>query len=350
MLTRVKASAQRVRRYGALSEAKAVKNAIRWAWFKHALRQQVVTYEVQGSTMFLDMQNPGVSKVIAVFGIRERAQTELIKRVLRKGQVVLDIGANIGYYALMEATIVSREGKVYAFEPFPRTFGLLERSVEANNYGDIVETHNVAVGDVPGMTKLYLTEKDNTHITLDPEQYSTASEVVSRNADGWDYVDVESITIDDFMRDREQVDVIRMDVEGFEWKIIDGMMETLERAGTGLKMFIEVHPPYREEDNQFGPRWEKLSAMGFVASEVVSAREHPHPYFAELGYQPQETIFADGYDRGVYTNVSLEDLPALVSHWPPKIVRYIVLEKRESKRPEREPVASEGVSAIKAGV
>ena len=350
MLTKVKASAQRVRKYGAPSEARAVKNAVRWVWSKYALRQHVVSYKVQGSTMFLDTRNPGVSKVIAVYGIRERAQTELIKRVLRKGQVVLDIGANIGYYALMEAAIVSKEGKVYAFEPFPRTFELLERSAKANNYGDILEMHNVAVGDVPGMTRLYLTEKDNTHITLDPDQYSTASEVVGRNAEGWDYVDVESITMDDFMRDKEQVDVIRMDVEGFEWKIIDGMMETLERARAGLKIFIEVHPPYREDDNQFAPRWEKLSAMGFVASEVISARKQPHPYFSELGYQPQETIFADGYYRGVYTNVSSEDLPTLVSHWPPKIVRYIVLEKRESKGLERELVTSEGVSAVKAGV
>ena len=130
-------------------------------------------------------RNLGGVKVIAVYGMGERAQTELNRRVLRKGQVVLDIGANIGYYALMDAAKVSKEGKVYAFEPFLRAFELLERSAKANNYGDILEMHNVAVGDVPGMTRLYLTEKDNTHITLDPEQYSTASEVVGRNAAGW---------------------------------------------------------------------------------------------------------------------------------------------------------------------
>jgi len=310
-----------------LNELKVIVNLGHWLWAKHILGKRILVKRVQGNLMYLDLCSPGISKALAIFGIREREHTELMKRTLRKGMTVVDIGANIGYYALLEASLVSPGGKVYAFEPFPDTFELMRRSVRANHYESVVETYNMAMSNTTGKAKLYLAAASNQHIMLDPGKYSEAAEKAHRKHGEWEYIEVETTTLDDFLRDKGPVDLVRMDVEGFEWQIIDGAMETLTKAEEGFKLFIEIHPPY-EHNNQFAPRWEKMRALGFEPMAVISARVRPHRIFADLGYEPQEVIFSDGFYRGVYYNISAEDLPILVSHHPPKVVRYIILEKR----------------------
>lgn len=64
--------------------------------------------------------------------IHEPLMTEIIKRETKEGDVVLDIGAHIGYYTLMFARLVGKEGKVFAFEPDPDNFTLLKKNIEIN--------------------------------------------------------------------------------------------------------------------------------------------------------------------------------------------------------------------------
>ena len=67
-------------------------------------------------------------------GSYEPLETETVKREIKKGNVVSDIGANIGYFASIVAKLVGEEGKVFAFEPDPGNFALLERNVQTNGY------------------------------------------------------------------------------------------------------------------------------------------------------------------------------------------------------------------------
>ena len=60
---------------------------------------------VQGNKMFLDLQRAGISRTLAIMGIREADHVELMQEELKQGMVVVDIGANIGYYTLMAASI-----------------------------------------------------------------------------------------------------------------------------------------------------------------------------------------------------------------------------------------------------
>lgn len=91
--------------------------------------------EVQGHKMFLDSKD---SLRLSIHGIYEPLETELAKKEVKKGNVVLDIGANIGYYTLIFAKLVGEDGKVFAFEPDPTNFALLKKNVEMNGYKNVM--------------------------------------------------------------------------------------------------------------------------------------------------------------------------------------------------------------------
>ena len=68
----------------------------------------------------------------------EKDEFDLVKRTIKKGDVVLDIGANIGVYTVLFAEIVGDKGRVYAFEPDPKNFALLKKNIEINKYKNVV--------------------------------------------------------------------------------------------------------------------------------------------------------------------------------------------------------------------
>lgn len=81
---------------------------------------------------------------------REVLMAELFRRAVHPGAVVLDLGAFVGYFALLAARESGPEGRVYAFEPDPRDRPWLERNVEANGLGDRVDVVPMAVSDHSG--------------------------------------------------------------------------------------------------------------------------------------------------------------------------------------------------------
>ena len=157
--------------------------------------------EINGHKMFLDQYD---SLQLSIHGIHEPHETEVVKNEIKKGQVVLDIGANIGYYTLIFANLVGNEGIVYAFEPNPTNFSLLKKNVEINGYHNVTIIPN-AVSDKNGKTTLFL-GKDNmvTHRIFDAQ------------IDPRKTIDVDVISLDEYFKNyNRRIDFIKMDVEGF---------------------------------------------------------------------------------------------------------------------------------------
>lgn len=69
-----------------------------------------------------------------ITGLWERFNTDLFHKILKHGDTFVDVGANFGYFSILAGMLIGPMGKLYAFEPIPRVFELLTKSLKANGY------------------------------------------------------------------------------------------------------------------------------------------------------------------------------------------------------------------------
>ena len=200
--------------------------------------------EVQGSKMYVGLRDAPyrMRKTFEVYAqnrIHESATTELFKKYVAKGNTVVDLGANIGYFTLLAAKLAGSNGKVYAFEPEPENYRYLSKNIKINNYSH-VQAFQQAVSNLCGQIKLYVCDYDTGHHTIKQkeglEAYSRGRKIKEKS------IDIKTITLDSFFKGKDDnVDIIKMDVEGAEALALEGMDAVL-RKNKGLKMFVEFFP------------------------------------------------------------------------------------------------------------
>lgn len=182
--------------------------------------------EVQGHKMFLDSKD---SLSLSIYESYEPLETELVKREIKRGNVVLDLGANIGYYTLIFAKLVGEEGKVFAFEPDPTNFALLEKNVEMNGYKNVMLIQK-AVSNKAGKLKLYLSED------------SMGDHTIFNLYEGCKFIEIEAIRLDDYFKNYDgKIDFIKIDTEGAEEQAIQSMFNLLKKNKT-VKILTEFFP------------------------------------------------------------------------------------------------------------
>ncbi|MEX0918575.1 MAG: FkbM family methyltransferase [Candidatus Paceibacterota bacterium] len=193
----------------------------------------IVTQNINGYKMQLDLrEDEGISKDLFLHKKREHLSTDFLinSNILNEGDFVLDAGANIGYYALLESNLVGNTGAVYAVEPAQKNFQALTKNVELNNSIN-VKVYNLAMGSKPGKEIIYINKKGNQ-----------SSMIYRQDENIKDKEEVNTTTVDIFIREemKQSPKLIRMDVEGYEYAILEGMSDTLK---TNPILFIEFHPP-----------------------------------------------------------------------------------------------------------
>ncbi|MFH1590554.1 MAG: FkbM family methyltransferase [archaeon] len=286
-------------------------------------REGMLLKKIHGSWMYLNVYEEGISTALAIDGKREVLETEIVKKVLKKGMRVLDIGANIGYYTLIEASIVTDQGKVYALEPAPRNVDMLRKNVSKNKYLNIVEIYPVAVSNKTGVSKLHLSNMANLHTMIflgSTKPHGKTGHMTGSS------LDVKTVKVDDFLKGKKPVNLIRMDIEGYECEAIDGMINTL-KTSPSLKIMMEVHPNTYGPDRNFKTRLQKLDKLGYTAKYVVSAGVPQPARFKEMGYTPDKIAKDSTFHRGLYTDITMRDLIELTCSLP-KCVRAVLLEKK----------------------
>jgi len=159
-----------------------------------------------------------IDKQIIKKGVFEPASTKIIERIVKKGDVVIDIGANIGYYTVLLSKIVGASGKVIAFEPTQHFLNVLRKNIAAN------QIENVEI------CALGLSNKsEKLKIDIGPSSATLHSPV------GFDAIianeKISLTTLDTFVRQRvqEKIDFIKIDIDGHEPFFFEGAWETLER-------------------------------------------------------------------------------------------------------------------------
>ena len=157
----------------------------------------------------------------------EPYETKLILRQTKKGDAVIDVGANIGYYTILLANKVGNEGKVYAFEPDKTNFKILEKNIKANNLKNVVAI-NAAVGSKNEINILYKS-KDN----LGDHKLFNDQNIMSN------IQEVNIIKLDDFIKDTE-INLLKIDVQGWEPEVINGAKKIIRRDKPII--FLEYSP------------------------------------------------------------------------------------------------------------
>ena len=161
-----------------------------------------------------------ISRQIREQGIWEPFETELVRRSLAPGGVFLDVGANLGYFTVLGAAWVGDAGRVYAFEPEPRNFRLLQTNLDLNGYAGRVTVCEAALSDRSGTGYLKL-HPDNLgdHQLVEPA--AGAVEVALVEGAAW-------------FREREaRLDLVKIDVQGAEHAVVRGLMPLLHASGPG---------------------------------------------------------------------------------------------------------------------
>ena len=157
---------------------------------------------------------------------QDKYEIELLKKHIKPGDTVLDIGANIGFYATILSDIVGSKGRVHCFEPDKTNFKHLEKACK--KHFNII-SNNLAVGPKTEIIKIYTSKDLNVdHRTYKPEEYDKE-------------IDVRAISIDDYLPKDMKVDFIKMDIQGFEMQALKGMINTLQ-INKNIKMVSEFWP------------------------------------------------------------------------------------------------------------
>lgn len=188
----------------------------------------------------------------------QAAEDELCARVLRRGDVVYDVGANVGYMTLMFLHRVGASGQVHAFEPSRRCFDSLQRSLEP---GDPVQLTQKAVGREAGEVVF------EEHAALNLSSVAGFGTPQSSTRQPARRYTVQTITLDEYWKGQQATPcLVKIDVEGFESQVFEGMRELLTQHAPIL-MFEAASSEELERN---------LAALGSAAPNVYQCARIAH--------------------------------------------------------------------------
>ncbi len=204
--------------------------------------------------IFLELElDDWLSQNIYFLNEYEEPEIKFIEQYLTEGDYFIDIGANIGLYSLVAATLVKNKGKVYSFEPYNKNFNRISNHIRINRLTNVV-LEKLAIADLPGKITLFLNEKEknNGMVSAYANDY-TASEVVS------------SVSIDSYLKNEKNIPLkfIKIDIEGGEYLALKGMEEILK----------EYHPVLLVEQNPD------------INEQIPFSQKQIDDYLIKLGYQ-----------------------------------------------------------------
>ena len=198
-------------------------------------QERLVELNIPGVTSLLQIVHGSHDRVISERIIEDRCwepfETSILVASLQEGHCFLDIGANIGYFTLVAASLVGDEGLVYSVEPEPSNFHLMTKSLYLNKLSDRVIAKRLALSNRDGREKLFLSPNNLGDHQLYPDTTVRESiSVILRHGSRLLSTDI------------KRLDFIKIDTQGSEYQILEGLKPLLSKWSSLPRMLIELTP------------------------------------------------------------------------------------------------------------
>ena len=238
--------------------------------FRVAGDRHLVRVETADASLYVIKSDPVVGRELIASREYEPHVTEPLRARLRPGGVVVDIGANVGYYTLLAARHVGRTGRVIAFEPNPESLKVL--LLNTLGVGDAVRVYPFAVSDHQGFLSLMRIGSIASSKRVAEAELRYPSDVTITYA----------IRLDDALRDEERIDVVKVDVDGHDYRAMRGARRTLARARPVV--FAEFNPGTLSSFSEVEPlEYLRLfTELGYDV-DVLLRRANPIPCGQDVG-------------------------------------------------------------------
>jgi len=178
-----------------------------------------------------DSRDKVISQRLRETGIWEPFETSLLLDLLQPGDVFVDVGANLGYFTVLAAARVGDHGRVFAFEPDPDNFALLQANCLANGVDQRVCAVHGALAQHDGRGTLYLSEDNlGDHQIFDISGTRRSHSISLLN--GGDYLGPRTL----------RVDLLKIDTQGSEYAVVAGLLSYLQKLDAPPQIIVELTP------------------------------------------------------------------------------------------------------------
>jgi FkbM family methyltransferase len=196
----------------------------------YACAQTIVRRTIHGHYIVLDGRDASITPELVRRGFYELNEELLVRRILRGGDFFIDVGANVGVFALLAASLVGAFGRVYAYEPNPAVLDLLRTSAVMNWMHDRIVLRPVAVGDAPRQAELdfppaRLGDGAIRSATRDTGTFGRTAAYLATTKS----VAVDVVTLDAEFGYDIPIKMLKIDAEGFESEVLAGAWRLLSQ-------------------------------------------------------------------------------------------------------------------------
>jgi FkbM family methyltransferase len=301
---------KKLNRYGLYGSFKYLLSAFRYFIFKYLLRKKYLTRDIFDYKLKLDLSDMGIGRELVMAGAREQQLRYLLSKELKEGMIVLDIGGNIGYYPIMCSKLVGKSGFVYTVEPSRQNYSLLKENVLLNHLSAHIKTYNIAISNKIGKERFYISTHSNLHTFL--KKGFDGKYITKGITDK--YEEVETVDLSTFLTDKQPIDLVRMDVEGFEVEILEGLEKAIqEDLFKGIIVFEAHRPKYHNKLHSIEKQLKMLFSYGYTVKYITSNSEELSK-IRDYGYKAEKILqTADDNFQAVYSNISDADAIKLIS-------------------------------------
>lgn len=212
--------------------------------------------------LYVNAAEAGLAAHLMLNGFWEMCLTEFMIQTVQPGMTAIDIGANFGYFTILLADLCGSAGQVYAFEPNSQVNALLNKSIHANAYDRRVQLYQKAVTDQHNVELQFCISKDYSgHAMLVNPTFVPPSDQKRVET-------VSSISLDALLGNEVIVDFVKIDAEGSERQVWQGMQNILNRS---QNICIAMEFGLRRHRGGASEFLDEMLAMGFQLAYLSDA-------------------------------------------------------------------------------